>query len=141
MRSFKSNNVIKERVELYKDFTLNLLYHIYNTYLGNQFISSDEDILGHFKWAFDKVLDEFLEEEIIFFESKNLFNYFYAYYYSQFYKMDKIHQLSYYVNFWKDIFYVKNQKTNKKKFQVLLEMYELFDQCLNKKINIEEILV
>lgn len=141
MRKFRSSNVIKERVELYKDFTINLLYNIYNTYLGDDFISSDEDIKGHFTWAFNKMIEEFYDEDIIFFKTNDLFDYFYEYYYSHFYKLGQSQSFSYYKNFWENIFDLKNQKKDKKVFDVLIQIYELFDNSLSEKIQIQEILV
>ena len=63
MKKFKSYNIIRERVEIYKDFTINLLYYIYDTYLGKDYIKTEKDMRGHFTWCYGKVLDEFYDEE------------------------------------------------------------------------------
>lgn len=131
-RKFKSYNVIKERVELYKDFTLNLLYYVYDTYLGNEYIKTEYDIRGHFTWCYRKVLEDFEREGIYFHENEELYDYFYGYYLDQFYKKNKLETLSHYEKFWENIFEIK--KTKKRNiFEVLLELYEIFDKSITKK--------
>lgn len=140
VRKFKSHNVIKERVELYKDFTINLLHYIYDTYLGSEYIRSNKDRRGHFAWAYGKVLAEFEDEGIDFYGNDDLFEYFFIYFSDQFYEMKEIQPLSYYIRFWNDIFDLSKNK-QRKKFDVLLEIYEIFDQSLEmKKINTEVII-
>ena len=127
-------NIIKDRIELYKDFTINLLFFIYKTYLGKEFIKNDTDIRGHFNWAYKKVLDEFEQEEISFYDNNDLYNYFYSYYLDQFYNRKEPYSLSFYENFWNNIFELKKNK-NKKIFEILIEVYEIFDKSINIKEN------
>jgi len=129
VRKFKSHNVIKERVELYKDFTVNLLHYIYDSYLGSEFIRTEHDKRGHFTWAYGKVLDEFEDEGIDFYGNDDLFEYFYVYFKDQFYDMKKIENFNYYYKFWLDIFDLSKNK-QRKKFEVLLQIYEIFDDSL-----------
>jgi len=129
VRKFKSHNVIKERVELYKDFTINLLHYIYDSYLGSEFIKSEQDQRGHFTWAYGKVLEEFEDEGIDFYNNDDLFEYFYVYFKDQFYDMKKIEDFTYYHKFWLDIFDLSKNK-QRKKFEVLLQIYEIFDESL-----------
>ena len=58
--------IVKDRVEIYKDFALNLLYYINHYYIDYESINADEDIGNHFNWCFNKVCDEFLLEGINF---------------------------------------------------------------------------
>jgi|AntRauTorckE6833_2_1112554.scaffolds.fasta_scaffold15507_3 hypothetical protein len=129
VRKFKSHNVIKERVELYKDFTINLLHYIYESYLGSEFIKTEHDQRGHFTWAYGKVLEEFEDEGIDFYNNDDLFEYFYVYFKDQFYNMKKIEDFKYYHKFWLDIFDLSKNK-QRKKFEVLLQIYEIFDESL-----------
>lgn len=132
-RKFKSYNVVRERVELYKDFTLNLLYYIHDTYLGVDYVKTEYDMRGHFTWCYRKVLIDFEKEGIFFYENEELYDYFYGYYYDQFYKKSKIESLPYYEKFWENIFEIN--KTKKRNiFEVLLELYEIFDKSITKKI-------
>ena len=135
LKSFNSYNVIKERIELYKDFTKNLLYYINDTYLGQEYIKTEKDIRNHFTWCYGKVLEEFYDEEIDFYGNDDLFNYFYEYYKDQFYKIKKSSNvLQYFMKFWDKIFDYKNSKKNRREFEVLLELYEIFDFSLSKKL-------
>jgi hypothetical protein len=136
-KKFKSHNIIKERVELYKDFTINLLQYIYDTYFGKEYIKTKKDIEGHFNWCFGKVLEEFYDEEISFYENDELYDYFYGYYLDQFYSKEP-EPLSYYEKFWESIFEIKKIMKNNV-FEVLVEIYEIFDKSItNKEIKIFE---
>ena len=135
--------IINNRVELYRDFALNLLYYIYNYYLDKETLSKDEDIYNHYSWCFNKVCDEFLLEEIDFRKNSDLKKYFYDYYYHQFYKIDKNNMnqntsLEYYERFWKGIFEIDKQK-NKNVLNILVEIYNVFDKSINSEKNILEI--
>ena len=82
----KKYNIVKDRVEIYEDFAMNLLYYIFFYYLDPETLSDDKDIYNHYSWCFKKVCDEFLLEDIDFIENVELKKYFYSYYYQQFYK-------------------------------------------------------
>jgi len=133
-KKFKTNNIVIERVELYKDFIFNLLYYIYDTYLGTEYIKNEYDIRGHYTWCYRKVLKEFEEENIIFIDNEELYDYFYGYFLNQFYNKPEPETLSFYERFWENIFDIKNTTKKRNLFEVLLEMYELFDKSINKKI-------
>ncbi len=135
--------IVKDRAEIYKDFTLNLLYCIFDFYLDRQTLSEDTDIYNHFNWCFNRVCDVYKKEEIDFSKNEDLKNYFYSYYYQQFYKpnIDEISEmppLSYYEKFWKNIFEIDKQK-NKNIVKVLIETYNIFDKSINQEKNILEI--
>ena len=139
----KKYNIVKERVEVYKDFALNLLYYIQFYYLDKQTLSEDQDIYNHYSWCYNKVCKEFLEEDIDFTENKELKEYYYSYYYHQFYKITKENHnqdtsITYYEKFWKNIFDLDKQK-NKNIINILIEIYTIYDKSVNKEKNILEI--
>ena len=139
----KKYNIVKDRVEIYKDFALNLLYYIQHYYLDRETLSADQDIYNHYSWCFRKVCDEFLEEDIDFTENEELREYFYSYYYHQFYKLtDKNYNqdtsLAYYEKFWKNIFDINKHK-NKNIINILIEIYTIYDKSINNEKNILEI--
>ena len=76
MNNTKKYIIIKDRVELYKDFAMNLLYYIYNYYIDRESLSDDEDIHNHYIWCFNKVCDEFKQENIDFSNNEELKLYF-----------------------------------------------------------------
>jgi len=133
--------IIKDRVELYKDFVINLLYYIYNYYIDKESLNAEEDIRNHYNWCFKKVCDEFLEEGIDFTKNDKLREYFYSFYHNQFYLLkleNKDISLEYYENFWRNIFNFEKQK-NKSLLNILIEIYNIFDETINQEKNILEI--
>lgn len=134
--------IVKDRVEIYKDFSLNLLYYIHHYYIDKESLSADEDIHNHYNWCFNKVCDEFLKESIDFRKNKVLREYFYKYYYHQFYNIKTaVNQdmtLEYYEKFWKNIFEIEKQK-NKNMLNILIEIYNVFDVSINQEKNILEL--
>ena len=134
--------IVMDRVELYKDFALNLLYYINEYYIDYQTINTDVDIRNHFNFCYNKVCDEFLLENIDFKKNKELREYFYTYYYHQFYLAQNNSKqdisLSYFEKFWNGIFEVEKQK-NKNMINILIEAYNIFDRSINQEKNILEI--
>jgi len=138
--SEKKFGIVRDRVEIYRDFALNLLYYIHNYYLDSNTLSKDQDIYNHFKWCFKKVCEEFLEEGLDFTQNKELQEYYYAYYYHQFYKVtgNQDTTLNYFEKFWKQIFEIDKQK-NKNLINILIEIYNIYDKSINHEKNILEI--
>lgn len=134
--------IVKDRVEIYKDFALNLLYYINYYYIDRESLNEDQDIRNHYVWCFNKVCDEFLKEGIDFRKNDELKEYFYAYYYHQFYRVKgNVNQdtsLEYYERFWKSIFEIDKQK-NKNIINILVEIYNIYDKSINQEKNILEI--
>jgi hypothetical protein len=131
--------VVKDRVEIYKDFTINLLYYIIDYYLDKQTLSDDIDIRNHFNWCFNKVCDEFKKEGLNFSTNENLREYFYQFFYNQFYKRENQDiSLQYYEKFWRNIFEIDKQK-NKNVINTMIELYNIFDTSINQEKNILEI--
>jgi len=131
--------IIKERVEIFEDFTLTLLNYIHKYYIDKESLSDDTDIKNHYSWCYKKTCDEFLDEEIDFRENDELKEYYYAYYYSLLYKKEKNLPLIEYEIFWKNIFDIDNQK-NKTFINMFIEVYKIYDKSINKKENILEII-
>ncbi len=133
--------IVKDRVELYKDFVINLLNNIIYYYVDYDSINTDINIKNHYNWCYNKVCDEFLKEEIDFKTNDELREYFYTYYYHQFYRAqtnpNQDISLNYFEKFWKNIFEIERQK-NKNIIGVLIEIYNIFDKSVNKEKNILE---
>lgn len=134
--------IIKDRVEIYKDFTMNLLYYIDHYYIDWESLSDSKDMYNHYNWCFNKVCDEFLLEGINFKDNDELRGYFYSYFYNQFYKLkgnsSADTSLANYEKFWKPIFETEKQK-NKNYINILKEMYSIFDISINQEKNILEL--
>jgi hypothetical protein len=131
MKQFKNNNIVKERVELYRDFVINLVYYVHTTYLGVEYLKSEDDIIGHYNWAFNKVLSDLNEEEIVFANTSEIKKYFFEFFLERFYNADNIPSLKYFIYFWDAIFSLKSK--DKLLVTTLIEMYKLFDKGFTEK--------
>jgi len=140
MLKTRKHIIVKDRVEIYRDFALNLLYYIHKYYLDRETLKLDQDIFNHFKWCFKKVCDEFLEEGLDFSKNKELMDYYYGYYYHQFYTATDTQDtsLKHLEKFWKQIFEIDKQK-NKNLINILIEIYQIYDKSINQEKNILEI--
>lgn len=140
MNNTKRYIIVKDRVEIYKDFAINLLHYIHHYYLDRNTLSDDVDIKNHYNWCFNKVCNEFKEENIDFSANEELREYFFTYYYHRFYKCDDTQDTSigYYEKFWKSIFEIEKQK-NKNVINILIEIYNIYDKSINQEKNILEI--
>jgi hypothetical protein len=130
--------IVKDRVEIYRDFALNLLHYIYHYYIDRESLSEDQDIKNHFNWCFKKVCDEFMEEGIDFRNNKELNQYFFSYYYHQFYTINQDVSIKYFEKFWNEIFEIDRLK-NKNIINILIEIYNIYDKSINNEKNILEI--
>jgi hypothetical protein len=138
LKKFKSHNILKERVDLYKDFSLNLLYKIYDTYLGVEYIKNKKDAIGHYNWCFGKVLEEFDEQEIDFYGNDELYDYFLDYYIDQFYSLNKEIPINHHKKIWLEIFNHKKSSKSKNEVEILIELYIIFDFSLDNKHKLVE---
>jgi len=129
-------SILKDRVVLYNDFTLNLLYYIDKYYIDKESLYEDEDIYNHFSWCYNKACDGFKREEINFSNNKALKEYFYDYYYHQYYKSkdDDDIEIKKHKDFWEKIFLFETQKS-KVYFKILVELYGFFEKTIKEKIN------
>jgi hypothetical protein len=89
---FRSNNIIVEKIELYHDFTHSLYDLMIDTYFGHDIKSnetkitmSDDDNEKHFKWCWDKVISNFIKENIEFEKSGEHYDYFKSFFDEIFY--------------------------------------------------------
>lgn len=139
MKQLKLNNIIKERVELYRDFVVNLIHYLHSTYLGRDYIKTEVDVKGHFNWAFNKVVSDFESEGVTFGDTEELRIYFFNYFQARFYTVETVPSLKTFITFWDDIFALKPNK-EKTLLSALIEIYKLFDASFTKKSILEKIM-
>jgi hypothetical protein len=127
----KTYNISREKIELFYDFLISLYDLVNNTYLGEDFLQSEEEQRSHFTWCWDKTIDSFNKEKIFFKERDSCYEYFWnffleAYYFAQF---DGNHvRIGEY--FYK-LFDFKHRKT-RSELDMLTEIYKMFEQNLKK---------
>ena len=81
----KANNINTEKCELFFDFINSLHYLINTTYLGDEVIKNDKEKEGHFKWCWDKTVNNFKEEKINFNIKGDHYSYFWNFFVEGFY--------------------------------------------------------
>tara|TARA_R110000787_G_scaffold60171_3_gene136356 strand:+ start:1259 stop:1735 length:477 start_codon:yes stop_codon:yes gene_type:complete len=62
----KVNNINVEKSELFCDYLDSLYGVILDTYLGEDIIKSETEKKGHFNWCWDKTINNFKKENIVF---------------------------------------------------------------------------
>ena len=89
---FRVNNIYPEKLELFSDFTHSLNITILETYLGEDETSTEtkiklteEDNKKHFDWCWNKVLDNFKKENIVFEQYGEHYDYFESFFFEIFY--------------------------------------------------------
>jgi len=140
MLSTQKYIIVKDRVEVYRDFALNLLYCIHDYYLDRLTLGNDNDIWNHYSFCYEKVCVEFKRENLDFTKNEELKQYFFKYYYHQFYTANSNQEttLVSFEKFWKNIFEIDKQK-NKNLINILIEVYHIYDKSVNQEKNILEI--
>jgi len=130
---YKSHNIIQEKCELYYDFLSSLLNLINETYLGINFITSDEDMVNHFNWCFNRIISNF-EQERIYFNNKNEhYDYLWVFFYKAYYTCVTENKTGILSDYFKILFNFNKVKTPSE-LESFTDIYKLLDQNL-KKIN------
>jgi hypothetical protein len=120
------NKVIPEKIELYNDFIVSLCYLIYDTYLGDDVMSEENEQISHFNWCWNKNIENF-EKEHIFINRKGEHYYYYQnYFLEMFYcNQDKSKVLfGKIAEFWVNTFSLIKNKT-KSEYDMFIEVYRL----------------
>jgi hypothetical protein len=63
---FNDQNIKVEQTDLFIDFTITLLSYLHESYLGDDSINNDTDRYSHFNWLWNKTVDQYKKEKIIF---------------------------------------------------------------------------
>lgn len=130
---YKAHNIVREKAELYYDFLYSLLMIIDETYLGPDIIQTDLDITNHFKWCYNKVIQNFEQERIYFTGKNSQYEYLYFVFYKAYYKNEHEEKFENLNEYFKLLFAYNKIKTSTE-FESFLDMYKMFEQNL-KKIN------
>ena len=131
---YDANNIIHEKSELYYDFLSSLLSIINETYLGSDIIKTNDDMKGHFTWAFNKVLENFKYEKIKF-KPLSTFSYDYLWFfiYKGFYTSDLDGKYEGLLEYFRFLFDYTTIKTSAE-LDSYIDFYKMFEQNL-KKLN------
>jgi len=131
---YDANNIIREKTELYYDLISSLLNLIHETYLGPDVISTQEDMVNHFMWCFNKVLGNLEHERIKFTSpSTTAYDYLWFFFYKGYYTADAEDKHGILLEYFSYLFDYARIKTPSE-LESFMDFYKIFDQNL-KKIN------
>jgi hypothetical protein len=129
---FRVNNIIPEKLELYSDFIHSLNNLILNTYLGESDINETKIVLtssddkNHFEWCWNRTMDNFKKESIIFNSKGEHFEYFESFFNETFYNQNDIKLKSSIKLFFNDLFN-SNKTFTKSDLDMITTIYKLLD--------------
>jgi len=129
-----ANNVKYERSQLYGDFIQSLLSIVFDTYMGDD-ITGEVDRINHFKWCWNRNLDNFKSEGICFGHTQEAYDYFVEFMYEVYYtihnKESKPHIGPTISDLWFKLFAYNTIKT-RSDVDNFLEVYGILDKSLKK---------
>lgn len=135
---FKVNNIIPEKMQLFLDFTNSLNNLILDTYLGEgenketQITLSEVDDKKHFEWCWNKILDNFKKENIVFHSTGEHFKYFESFFQETFYNQKDIKVKTLIGNFFIDLFDYDKSFT-KSDLDMITTIYKLLDKQIDRQ--------
>lgn len=129
---YKANDVKYDKCNLYYDIIKTLNKLIVDTYLGDDYIISDEEKNAHYKWCFNTVIENLKKEKIVFGDTNDIKNYFFFFYDELFYKdkeknIEKIDNLA-------ELSFKFYRLKSRSDMDIMIELYKLFEKSLNEKI-------
>jgi hypothetical protein len=135
---FSVNNIVYERSELYKDFCVALMTLINNTYFGDkdgkfetEVEMSDEDNMKHFDWCWNKTIENFEKENIIFLKEGSHKIYFKSFIADVYYNQTNQTVKKSVTHFLNDIF-SREIGFSKSDLDLFTEIYKLMDSNVVK---------
>ena len=129
-----ANNIKYERSQLYGDFVQSLLHLVFDTYMGDD-IMSESDRFEHFKWCWDKNIENFKEEGICFKDTPEAYHYFLEFTHEVYYsipgKDNKPVIPATICSLWRRLFSYHTTKT-RSDVDNFIEVYTILDKSLKK---------
>lgn len=129
---YAGNNVMFERVDLYRDFILTLNDTITTTYLGDD-VTNSVDQMEHFKWCWNRTAKQLKCGNLELSTNEEAYSYFFNFYMDTFYLVDKETDIT--INsieaIWISIFDYNTEKT-RSDLDTFLVLYKIFDKSYKK---------
>lgn len=129
--SYRSNNIIREKAEVYYDFLSSLLIIIDETYLGSDVVVTQEDMSNHFTWCLNRILLNFEQEKIHFMGVNPNYDYLWYFFYKGYYSMNDGNKRKILLSYFKLLFSFNNMKSISE-LESFFDFYKLLDQNLKK---------
>jgi hypothetical protein len=125
----KAHNINAQKSELFLDYIDSLLGLINETFLGDDVMSDDKSRLNHFKWCWNKTIDNFRKENVYFNREGEHYEYFWNLVYESFY-IDKNKRESGELEKFFTLLFKLYILKSKSELDVLLELYNILDRNL-----------
>ena len=129
---FNVHNMNYERIELYGDIIKSLNYVIIDTYMGEEtnetkISLSQEDKESHFEWCWNKMIEDFRQENIIIKHGGEHKEYFRSFFFDTFYNQSERNIKDSIPNFLVEVFDVE-KPFSKSDLDILTELYKLMEK-------------
>lgn len=132
-RTFRQRNVSESRFEIYQRFLLALIDNVYETYLGADCIYREADIVGHFRWCFNKTSNDLLDTRCKFEENQELYEYFLEYFRVNLYLSEDSRENDF--SYFRSFFHMEGNMKNCD-LSSFLDLYEIFDKTEHRGRNL-----
>jgi hypothetical protein len=134
---YLANNITPELTELFRDFCMSFLSLLSDTYLGDNDLPNNETKVGmtekqkkeHFRWCWDKTIENFKKENINFNFNKDDSDFFESFFFDVFYNQSDFKIKNAINEFFTHIFDYKYKKT-KSDIEIFTDIYKLLERSL-----------
>lgn len=134
---YLANNIIPEYTELFRDFCMGFIKLLKETYLGDddlissqtRVVMSEKQKKEHFKWCWNRVINNFNKENINFIFVDEDYYFFESFFYDVFYKQEDSKMKESMDNFFSQLFDDKYKKA-KSDIEVFTDIYKAFERSL-----------
>jgi hypothetical protein len=136
--SFNINNMIREKLELFSDFSFSLYNLVIDTYLGEgqknitRITLTDQEKKNHFDWCWKKNIENFRKENFLFNEEGDHYDYFYNFFRDAYYQQKDEKVKKSIDSFFTELFTNFNNYT-KSDLDMVTEIYKMLDKNLSYK--------
>ena len=127
---YTNNDIKYEKCEMFNDFIQSLLMLIFDTYMGDD-ITSPSEQKNHFKWCWNKNVENFKKEGIIIGDYKS-YSYFLEFMCDVYYpitKKENVQSSRNLLKLWAFIFDYSNLKS-KSDIDTLIEVYKMLNNSI-----------
>jgi len=127
---YAANNISYQKCELFNDFIQSLLLLVFDTYMGDD-ITNQTEQKNHFKWCWDKNVENFKKEEIVIGDKKS-YQYFSQFISDMYYQVNKKDEKlinNSLIKTWSFILNADNVKS-KSDVDTFIEVYRMLENSL-----------
>jgi len=128
---YRAYNIHREKVELFYDFLSSLYELVDNTYLGSDVLYDESDQRNHFRWCWNKTIENFTKEKINFKDDGNHYEYLWNFFFEAYYSVKLEKKTTKIGEYFFKLFDFRYKKT-RSELDILTEVYKLLEQNLKK---------